>query len=197
VRLCRAEFCTFLTCISHFGHKNILSYDNRPFLNVEEHDEELIRRWNEAVDCDDDVWILGDISWHGAQKTIEIFNRLNGVKHLCVGNHDAKLLRNEDVRKLFVEIVPYKEIQLNANTGIVLCHYPIPCYNNHYYGWYHLYGHVHISWEWNMMEHLQREMRDLYGKQSNMYNVGCMIPYMDYTPKTLEQIIEDSKEYSK
>lgn len=72
----------------HFGHKNILAFDNRGFPDVESHDEELIRRWNEQVGIDDDVWILGDISWHNATKTIEIFNRLNGIKHLCKGNHD-------------------------------------------------------------------------------------------------------------
>jgi hypothetical protein len=24
-----------------------------------------------------------------------------------------------------------------------------------YFGWYHLYGHVHNSFEWNMMEHIK------------------------------------------
>lgn len=175
----------------HFGHKNILAFDNRGFPDVESHDEELIRRWNEQVGIDDDVWILGDISWHNATKTIEIFNRLNGIKHLCKGNHDWKLLRNKQVQELFVEICDYKEINLDNGKGIVLCHYPIPCYNNHFYGWYHLYGHVHNSFEWNMMERNQYEMTALYDKKCKMYNVGCMMPYMKYAPQTLEDI-EDS-----
>ena len=172
----------------HFGHKNILSFDNREFPDIESHDEELMRRWNEQVGMDDDVWILGDISWHNATKTIEIFNRLNGVKHLCKGNHDGKLLQNKQVQNLFVEICDYKEINLPNNKGIVLCHYPMPCYNKHFYGWYHLYGHVHSSFEWNMMERNQYEMTALYDKECKMYNVGCMIPYMNYTPQTLKSI---------
>ncbi len=180
---------TFFISDLHFGHKNCLAYDNREFKSIEEHDEFLIQKWNETVGIHDDVWILGDISWYPSTKTIEIFSRLNGIKHLCVGNHDKKLLRNPDLRKLFVEIVDYKEIELDEGKGIVLCHYPIPCYNRHYYGWYHLYGHVHTSFEWNMMKQIQYEMEALYDKPSNMFNVGCMVPGMDYTPRTLEEII--------
>lgn len=141
---------------------------------------------------DDDVWILGDISWHGAMKTIEIFNQLNGTKHLCVGNHDKKLLKNRDVQALFCEIVDYKEIK-DANKFIVLSHYPIPCFNRHYYGAIHLYGHVHSSFEWNMMEHVKLEMKELYDKPCNMYNVGCMIYYMNFTPRTLDEIIKENE----
>ena len=179
---------TFFIADLHFGHKNYLAYDNREFPSIEAHDEALIERWNNAVGISDDVWILGDISWYSSMKTIEIFKRLNGTKHLCVGNHDKRLLKNKDVQSLFSEIVDYKELQLDDETGIVLSHYPIPCYNNHYYGWYHLYGHVHVSFEWNMMKQVQYEMKNLYGKDSRMYNVGCMVPGMDYTPRTLEEI---------
>lgn len=179
---------TFFIADLHFGHKNCLAYDNREFPSIEAHDEALIERWNNAVGIGDDVWILGDISWYSSMKTIEIFKRLNGTKHLCVGNHDKRLLKNKDVQSLFSEIVDYKELQLDDETGIVLSHYPIPCYNNHYYGWYHLYGHVHVSFEWNMMKQVQYEMKNLYGKDSRMYNVGCMVPGMDYTPRTLEEI---------
>lgn len=173
----------------HFGHKNILSYDNREFPSVEEHDEYLIRKWNEHVEIDDDVWILGDVSWHPAMKTIAILERLNGSKHLCIGNHDKKLLKNSDVRKQFAEIVHYKEIQIDKKNGVVLSHYPIPCFNLHYYGWYHLYGHVHTGFEWDMMKHVKYDMEALYDTPCNMFNVGCMVPGMDYSPKTLEEII--------
>ena len=181
---------TFFISDLHFGHRNCLSFDNREFRSVEEHDEALIKNWNSVVGPDDDVWVLGDISWYSSTKTIEIFKRLNGTKHLCAGNHDKKLLRNRDVQKLFAEIVDYKELQLTDDFGVVLCHYPIPCYNHHYYGWVHLYGHVHTSFEWNIMKQVQFQMRELYDKDSRMYNVGCMVPGMDFTPKTLRQILE-------
>lgn len=175
----------------HFGHKNILSFDNRPFSSIEEHDKFLIDSWNNKVGIDDDIWVLGDISWHNSTKTIEIFNQLNGIKHLCKGNHDSKLLKNRQVQNLFVEICDYKEIQIENGIGIVICHYPIPCYNNHFYGWYHLYGHVHSSFEWNMMERNRYEMTELYNKTCKMCNVGCMMPYMNFEPKTLAEIEEN------
>lgn len=181
---------TYYIADLHFGHKNCLAYDNRPFVSVEKHDECLISNWNEAVGINDDVWILGDISWYGPMKTVEILNRLNGIKHLVIGNHDHKLLRNKDVRACFAEIVDYKEIEFDDHNGIVLSHYPIPCFNKHYYGWIHLYGHVHTSFEWNMMENIRYQMKELYDKPCRMYNVGCMIPGMNFKPHTLKEILE-------
>lgn len=181
---------TYYIADLHFGHKNCLAYDNRPFVSVEKHDEDLISNWNEVVGINDDVWILGDISWYGPMKTVEILNQLNGTKHLVIGNHDHKLLRNKDVQACFAEIVDYKEIELNERDGIVLSHYPIPCFNKHYYGWIHLYGHVHTSFEWNMMENIRYQMSELYDKPCRMYNVGCMVPGMDFKPRTLEEILK-------
>lgn len=181
---------TFYIADLHFGHKNILAFDNRPFPDVETHDREIVRRWNEAVSPSDTVWILGDLSWYGPQKTTEIIASLNGVKNLCVGNHDGRLLKSRDLRDQFAEIVPYKEIEFSREEGVVLCHYPIPCFNNHFYGWVHLYGHVHTGFEYNMTERARYEMVSLYEKPCAMYNVGCMIPYMDYTPRTLEEIVK-------
>lgn len=188
---------TYFISDLHFGHKNCLAFDNRPFKSIEENDQELIKRWNETVNIDDYVWILGDISWYNVTKTIEILKQLNGIKSLCIGNHDGKLLKNKEFRELFTEIVDYKELSVEGKF-VVLSHYPIPCYNKHYYGAYHLYGHVHTGWEWNMIERLRYEMVALYDMPCNMYNVGCMVPYMDYTPKTLSQIVESyTKYYSK
>jgi calcineurin-like phosphoesterase family protein len=177
----------FFTSDLHFGHKNILSYDNRPFLTTEANDEAIIKNWNDKVGIEDTVWILGDVSWHNVTKTNEILTSLNGNKNLIIGNHDGKLLRNSEFRSLFNEIANYKEIPYGS-TNIVLCHYPIPCFNRHYYGDYHLYGHVHISFEYNMMKHIKQEMVDLYDKPCNMYN--AFIGLYDWAPVTLEEIIE-------
>ena len=174
---------------TQFGHENALAFDNRPFRTIEEHDKALIENWNNAVSRNDEVFILGDISWHNATRTNEIVSSLNGVKHLIVGNHDKKLLKNREFQSLFIEITDYKELSLSDKKGIVLSHYPIPCFNHHYYGWYHLYGHVHISFEWNMMERVKYEMETLYDKPCRMYNCGAMIDYIGYTPRTLGEIL--------
>lgn len=178
---------------THFGHTNALDFDNRPFVNIEDHDDKLIENWNNVVGIDDDVYLLGDISWYNATKTLEIFNKLNGRIHLIKGNHDGRLLKNRELQSRFCEITDYKELPLEGKKGVVLCHFPIPCFKNHYYGWYHCYGHVHNGFEWNMMEHIKKEMQELYDTPCNMKNVGVMMDYMNYTPRTFEEIFRDEE----
>lgn len=170
---------------THWGHNNVLAFDQRPFKTVEEMDAELIRRWNSVVESGDIVYILGDMFWMPPAKAKPIMEQLNGQKFLVKGNHD----RWHDTKfdKLFVKIDEYMEVDDNGRK-VVLCHYPIPCFKNHFYGWVHLYGHVHNSFEWNMMEHQRFLMEELYTRQCNMINVGAMMPYMDYTPRTLDEI---------
>lgn len=170
----------------HFGHFNALKFDNRPWMTADEMDEGLIANWNSVVTNDDTVYVLGDMSWYKMEKTIEILDKLNGKKILVKGNHDR--VHDKKIRDKFIQIADYLEIKDNGR-DVVLCHYPIPCFKNHFYGWYHLYGHVHNSFEARMMEHFELEMTELYTKPCNMCNVGCMMPWMNYTPRTLDEII--------
>lgn len=168
----------------HFSHKNIISMDNRPFFTVSEMNDTLINNWNSVVGNNDDVYILGDMFWNN-NDIPDILPKLKGKLYLIKGNHDRP---NTVMTKRFVCIKEYAEIE-DSGRHVVLCHYPIPCYKNHFYGWYHLYGHVHTSFEHNMMLHIKDEMTALYDKPCQMFNVGCMLPYMDYKPRTLDEII--------
>lgn len=170
----------------HYGHKNVLGFDNRPFTNIEQMNEELIRRWNSVVSAGDLVYILGDMFWCTPKIAAPIMEQLNGQKILVKGNHDR--WHDSKFDKLFVKIDEYMEIE-DEGRNVVLCHYPIPCFKNHFYGWIHLYGHVHNSFEWNMMEHQRFLMEELYDRQCNMINVGSMMPWIDYTPRTLDEIL--------
>lgn len=173
----------------HYGHENILAFDNRPFKTIEEMNTALVERWNSVVTNSDTVYILGDMFWCKSSEAFPVLDSLHGQKFLIRGNHD----RSNDGRfiKKFAKVDEYMEIDDNGRK-VVLCHYPIPCFKNHFYGWYHLYGHVHNSFEYNMMEHDKILMQELYGKQCQMFNAGCMMPWMDYTPRTLDEIIEGS-----
>lgn len=169
----------------HYNHENVLHFDHRPFKTVEEMNNELIRRWNSVVSNGDIVYILGDMFWCVPKIAAPVLKQLNGQKFLVRGNHDR--WHDAEFDKLFVKIDEYMEIK-DGDKNIVLCHYPIPCFKNHFYGWVHLYGHVHNSFEWNMMEHQRYLMEELYTRQCNMINVGAMMPWMGYTPKTLDEI---------
>lgn len=177
----------------HYNHANILAYDNRPFLTVEEMNRELIDRWNKTVSTSDFVYVLGDMFWTSESAAVSILDCLQGQKILIVGNHDT--CKNLEFRRRFVQIADYLEI-MDGDKHVVLSHYPMSCFKNHFYGWYHLYGHVHNSFEWNMVEHDKMLMQELYEHKCNMFNVGAMMPWMGYTPRTLYQIETGAAAYS-
>lgn len=170
----------------HYDHKNCIKFDNRPFFSRSEMNQTLVDRWNSVVSDEDVVYVLGDMFWCGAEMAIQVLDKLNGAKILVKGNHDR--VSGPEMASRFASIVDYLEIK-DGDRDVVLCHYPIPCFKNHFYGWYHLYGHVHISFESNMMEHLKQEMSALYDRPCQMFNVGAMMPWMDYTPRTLDEIL--------
>ena len=182
----------------HFGHTNVLAYDNRPFSTIEEHDEALVSNFNKVVGSEDDLYILGDFSFHkDINKIREIISSLNGKKHLIIGNHDTKIIKDRDTMMMFNEVTDYKELYIDKHCTLILSHYPIPCFKNSYYGWVHLYGHVHNTFEHNIMENTKRTIQELYRKNfenpreevCRMHNVGVMMPYINYVPRTLEEIL--------
>jgi hypothetical protein len=48
-----------------------------------------------------------------------------------------------------------------------------------------------------MMLHNRYLFEELYTKQCAMYNVGAMLPYMNFTPRTKEEIVADGDAYFK
>lgn len=173
----------FFTSDLHFGHQNVIRFDNRPFDSVEQMDNELRTRWNNRVSKQDVVYVLGDISWYGNEKTYDIISSLNGQKHLIKGNHDKLSQR---VKSLFVSVSGYSEITYGNKQRIVLCHYPIIFYNGQHSGATHFYGHVHTTAEYGMVkQYIADSIRK--GVPCKMFNVGCMIH--NYEPATFEEIV--------
>lgn len=182
----------------HFGCQN--KYENRTL----EHDKLIKENWNRVVHNNDNVYILGDIGREGGNKDneylCEIISTLKGNKILVQGNHEK--LNDNRLRQLFKEIVPYKEITDNyngINHKLILCHYPILFWNNQHKGWLHLYGHVHMSDEWEVYKKCLSNVNDFFDDKTmkgytdcppaKAYNVGCMLPYMSYQPRTLKEIL--------
>ena len=75
---------------THFGHTNIIKYCSRPFVDVGEMNEEMIKRWNAVVGPDDFVYHLGDFALGPADHVREYRRRLNGHIEMIMGNHDHR-----------------------------------------------------------------------------------------------------------
>ena len=73
---------------THFGHRNIIRYSNRPYETVGEMDGDLIKNWNDTISPNDVVYHLGDFCLRGVDYTQNVVNQLNGTKKILLGNHD-------------------------------------------------------------------------------------------------------------
>lgn len=178
---------------THFGHQNIIRFDNRPFNTTEEMENAIVENWNRVVAKNDTVYILGDFCWsRDESEWIRILDRLNGSKVLIKGNHDLRNM-SAKLKAKFADIKDYKEITDNGK-HIIMSHYPILLHKAAYNpDCYMLCGHIHITREDAFLEKWRKELRDTWTKSGdacgNVFNVGCMKEYMNYTPRTLDEII--------
>lgn len=129
----------FVTSDSHFGHRGILSFPStkpyRQFETIEDHDEELIRRWNEGVGPKDTVYHLGDFCF--GKRNIALAGRLNGHKRLIMGNHDT--YSSDEYLKYFDKLLGCHEYK-----GMILSHMPVhPREFPRYF--MNIHGHLHTN----------------------------------------------------
>lgn len=74
---------------SHFGHQRNFLYEPRGFSSIQEHNEQVIKNWNELVAPGDIVYHLGDVMLGDNERGMECLRRLNGNIKLIRGNHDS------------------------------------------------------------------------------------------------------------
>lgn len=134
----------YYTSDHHFGHKAIIHLCNRPFLNIDEMNNTLIKNWNDKITNDDTVYHLGDLSYKFSRGHIKkVLDQLNGKIVFIKGNHDSE----KDLKALsyrFEKIENLIEIKDDIiERNIVLCHYPIESWRQKEKGIYHLHGHCH------------------------------------------------------
>lgn len=161
----------------HFGHKSVLRFDRRPFPDVDAMDEAMIKLWNDRVHDDDDVYILGDFAYRNEKSEEWYLKQLKGRKHLIIGNHDTKLLKNDAAMSYFESVDKMMHVS-DRGVEICLCHFPIAEWNGYYKGHTHFYGHIHNNKD--------TEIREFMNTRQNAYNVGCM--FYGYAPASLRQI---------
>lgn len=175
------------------------NYDNRPFETMDEMHNYILTRWNARVTNGDTVYILGDIALRGSYAPlIGLVAQLKGKKVLIRGNHDD----TKDYRyaQLFDDILDYKEITENVNGKaykLCLMHYPILMWNGQHRGTILLYGHAHNSIEHEFFQDCIRRMNESEelslrrhgGEHIRAINVGACMPWMNYTPRMISELL--------
>lgn len=136
---------TWITSDLHFGHKNILkfcAYTRAKYDDVDHMTQMMRKEWNDLIEPDDTVYILGDVAFMSGYDAALIMNSLNGTKILVQGNHDRKTLMDVNFRMAFKEIHHYLDITYKG-TKAIMFHYPIAEWDQMHKGSVHFHGHLH------------------------------------------------------
>ena len=79
----------WLTSDLHFNHDREFIRGPRGFKNVYEMNDAIIKNWNNTVDIEDDVYVLGDLMLGDNELGIKMIKQLKGKIHIILGNHDT------------------------------------------------------------------------------------------------------------
>ena len=192
----------------HFFHRSLLtSMDMRPFSSVEEMNEMMISKWNEKVRKNDDVVILGDLSFGKGEETNSVLSRLNGRLYLIKGNHDDRYLKDSAFNVSRFEWVKNYEEMKDEKRKVVLMHYPVFCYNrqnsldqNGNPTSFMLFGHVHNTYDQTLVDRFITETRNATrvmacGNERSIpcQMINCFCMFSDYKPLSLDEWIESDR----
>ena len=128
----------WFTADCHFDHTNIIKYTDRPFKDISEMNDEIIKRWNYVVSKDDLVYHVGDFAFKGSQNAQSFENRLNGSIVHIQGNHDL----NNSVKTYITKCMMFfggKDVFVQHHPPEILpiCEFAI-C------------GHIHNKWKFKI-----------------------------------------------
>jgi calcineurin-like phosphoesterase family protein len=129
----------FFTSDTHFRDARIMRIDRRPFKSIADHDENLIAFWNETVGDDDEIWHLGDFARGTLEQITDLLSRLNGRKHLIIGNNDDS---STLAAPGWSSMQHYKELTVGTQL-LILCHYPFRSWNKIERKSINVHGHSH------------------------------------------------------
>lgn len=161
---------TFLIADTHFGHRDIIGYENRPFADAADMDRRLVENWNHAVATEDSVLMLGDFALACDERIRELLATLHGRKILVMGNHDQSRPPAWWQEAGFALACPYPIVY---DGMLLLSHEPL--YVNANMPYVNIFGHVHGN----------PAYKDVSGQH---LCVSC--ERIDYTPVSLKRVKE-------
>lgn len=127
----------FFVADEHYGHKNIIKYNDRPFSDIKDMDESIIKGFNKKVPSNAVTIHAGDFCLGSRKYEVvkeRYIDQLNGDHVFLLGSHDHWLPNSRTH-----EII---EITIGGQT-VVVCHYAMRVWSKSHYGSWHLYGHSH------------------------------------------------------
>ena len=180
----------YLTSDTHFGHKNIIKYVNRPFETVEEMDQTILDNINKTVDRNDELYILGDFSmWGKYNKRASYRDAINCKNvYLVLGNHDSHLIANGKQSPFAFE-KDYLELEFKG-TKFCLSHYPFLSWHYRELGAIMCHGHIHSNGRSNEINQWQQIRRFDVGVDANKYTPVSMDYIFEFFNKPLEEIFD-------
>lgn len=188
----------WFTSDCHFGHKNVLEFTHRPWVNKNQMEKGLVQNWNRVVSDRDLVFVLGDFYYHESRSELQrLIGTLKGKKiYFIPGNHD-KPKAWEDIpdRVEILDTISTVHIRgcfwsmPTVSIELVLSHYPLLTWAHwKSYACIHLFGHIH-SGPYRTEYPLPEDAVDIPGKDlffpqgHKMYDVG--VDNNNYTPVSL------------
>lgn len=166
---------TWLISDTHFGHKNIVKYCERP----ENHNELMVANWQKLVAPEDRIIHLGDVFMGKESKEFAsaIFPALPGEKSLILGNHDHETKKFYEGLGFYVcehykVWVPHDYAKMGS---VVMTHYPL-CRD-------------YPTWKVNIHGHIHNQGYAPGTPRKRRY-VNVSVEVTDYAPVLLEDVLE-------
>lgn len=177
----------WFTSDTHFGHKNILTFCERPFNSVEEMDDAIIKRWNSKVGKDDIVFHLGDFAFASNKRWQELIYKLNGKIYLILGNHDVIRWPGTYTMQLFDRVENQMMLKIDNKYKVYLNHFSFLCYDGTYRNpedcTIQLHGHVH-----QRIGDIGKDAQRLQYRFPYQYDVG--VDNNNFYPVSWEEILK-------
>ena len=154
----------------HLGHKNIIEYCSRPFVDVDDMNISLISNWNSVITKTDKVYVNGDVCIN--KKYLSLLNEMNGKKILIPGNHD--IFEAKEYFKYFDDIRGYM-----VRNNVIFSHIPI-------------YKSEIERFQGNIHAHFH-EQRVMINDKIHPFYYSTSVEQINYTPLSFDLVFENLK----
>lgn len=162
---------TWIISDTHFGHKNIVKYCNRPM----NHNAIIHDNWVNRITQEDTVFHLGDLAvWYGPEEQywLEAAEDLPGKKYMLRGNHDK--LKDEKYAEWGYIVIP-EFIQEIGGQRVLFSHFPDETRIDEWD--VNIHGHIH-----------NKDLEPRLAATGRRY-INVSIEMMDYKPVQLKEIL--------